>query len=166
MLGPVLLWVAALVFGAVFFASLGAHVRRPGRAEAIVLALGFPRGVAYLNIWSLALVMVMLVLSPAAGGVAAAGYLVAVSAVLAARSASDRIEDCGCFEQPHAVGVSLFLRNATLILLGTLVAVFGPRGFPLLSMVAGALAGVFAVALVVPRPMTVSTDQFESAQLE
>lgn len=160
-----LLWVGALALATVFLTSLRVHLRKPGRAESVVASLRLPRAVAHVNTGALAVIAVMLILSPAPGGIAAVGYILIVTTVILIRSRGERIEDCGCFDKPHAVGIGLLVRNSLLALVGVAVAVAGPTGLPVLAAGLGALAGTAAAALVIPRRLSVSVDDHATARV-
>ncbi len=163
MLDGGLLIVAAAVALLFALATL-ATLRDPARHRAVVAALDLPGWVGFPAVAGEAFLVGALILAPRVGGFLCAVYLATLTAFFGYRWARGyRLEDCGCFGTPHAVGPSLFVRNLVLVLVGMTLALGGAHGSPVLALVVGAcLSGLgvarYALATGQERPPYVGPD--------
>jgi hypothetical protein len=152
----VAVWLRGLVL-LVFADALLAHIRTSHRLHAVFFDLGLER-----SLWpaiSVALiaadagVLLLLILVPRVGGLAAVLYLLAVStALLNAQRHGRRVADCGCGSEPKTLNGSLYSRNAFLCVASVIVAgVAAPPADDPASLVGAGLVLTSVVATRVVR---------------
>lgn len=118
--------LAALILAGVFTVAAGAKLAEPATARREFAALGLPAPAALARVVPPAefVIALLLLVRPAAGGLAAALALLAFTAVLTAAVRAGRSVSCGCLGplSRRPVTVATLVRNLGLIALSAIAA--------------------------------------------
>lgn len=145
----ILVPLAVLALLSVFSLAIFGHFQGSTLGAALD-ALRMPIWLSPFVVGAEASILVVLIVSPALGGILSSAFLVAVTAPFAIRAMSGEAlpADCGCFGPNPAGGTRwLFLRNGALLALAAIVGAFGSAGLPAVAVTAGGGAGIASALL-------------------